>query len=52
MEKQMSEAAKKARRMASKKWRDKNKDKIAEYNVKYWERKAEQMGLASEQAEG
>ena len=37
---QMSEAARQARNAAAREWRAKNKDKVREYNRRYWENKA------------
>ena len=37
---QMSEAARQARNAAARAWRAKNKDKVKEYNRRYWENKA------------
>lgn len=34
-----------ARREYYRQWREKNREKIAEYNLKYWERKAKKMGV-------
>ena len=39
----MDEKAKEARRAYSNAWRDTNKDKIKEYNQRYWKNKAEQI---------
>ena len=36
----LSEAARQARNAAAKAWRAKNKDKVKEYNRRYWEKKA------------
>lgn len=36
----LSEAARQARNAAAKAWRAKNKDKVREYNRRYWEKKA------------
>lgn len=38
--KQMSEAAKEARRKAAREWRKKNPEKAKEYARRYWEKKA------------
>ena len=38
----MDENAKKARRAYASAWRAANKDKVREYNQRYWKRKAEQ----------
>ena len=37
---QLSEAARQARNAAARAWRAKNKDKVKEYNRRYWENKA------------
>jgi len=39
----VDEKAKEARRAYSNAWRAANKDKVREYNQRYWKRKAEQM---------
>ena len=39
----MDEKAKEARRAYSNAWRAANKDRVREYNQRYWKRKAEQM---------
>ena len=39
----MDEKAKEARRAYSNAWRAANKDRVKEYNRRYWERKAAQM---------
>lgn len=39
----MDEKAKEARRAYSNAWRAANKDRVREYNQRYWERKAAQM---------
>lgn len=38
----LSEAARQARNAAAKVWRAKNKDKVREYNRRYWEKKAKE----------
>lgn len=38
----LSEAARQARNAASRAWRAKNKDRVREYNRRYWERKAQE----------
>lgn len=38
--KKMSDAAREARNAASRAWRKKNKERVQEYNRRYWERKA------------
>lgn len=45
----MDENAKKARRAYASAWRAANKDKVREYNQRYWKRKAEQMQQNAEQ---
>lgn len=45
----MDEKAKEARRAYSNAWRAANKDKVREYNQRYWKRKAEQMQQNAEQ---
>ncbi len=47
---QMSEIAREARRRARAEWRKNNKDRIAGYEAKYWEKRAREMGLVPEQA--
>ena len=37
----MSEAAKEARRAYLREWRAKNKDRIRDYNARYWAKRAE-----------
>lgn len=59
----MTESAKKARALAmkkyqethrkqindyQKKWREKNPDKVKEYNSRHWEKKAKEMMLVAE----
>lgn len=39
----MDEKAKEARRAYSNAWRAANRDRVREYNRRYWERKAAQM---------
>lgn len=43
----MNEKAKEARRAYTNAWRAANRDKVREYNNRYWERKAEQMKQAA-----
>ena len=38
--KKLSDAAREARNAASREWRMKNKERVQEYNRRYWERKA------------
>lgn len=45
----MDEKAKEARRAYSNAWRAANKDKVREYNQRYWKRKSEQMQQNAEQ---
>lgn len=45
----MDEKAKEARRAYSNAWRAANKDKVREYNQRYWKRKAEQMQQNADQ---
>ncbi len=45
----MDEKAKKARRAYANAWRAANKDRVREYNKRYWERKAVQMQQNSNQ---
>lgn len=40
----MSEAARKAKAVYMKQWRDKNKEKQQEYTNRYWEKRAAKMG--------
>ena len=46
----MTEDAKQKRREYYKKWREKNREKVKEYNVRYWSKKAatEQEGKKDE----
>lgn len=39
----MSEEARKLMRESQKEWRRKHKDKVKEYNVTYWEKKAAEV---------
>lgn len=50
-EKQIMELVRKERNRYAKEWRDKNPDKVAANNRRYWERKALER-LAKEKAEG
>lgn len=45
----MTEKAKEARRAYANAWRAANKDKVREYNQRYWNRKAEQLHQDSHQ---
>lgn len=38
----LSEAARQARNAASREWRMKHKDRVREYNRRYWEKKAQE----------
>jgi hypothetical protein len=44
---ELTEAAKEARRAYWREWNKKNKDKRAEANRRYWERKAEKLRAES-----
>lgn len=46
----MSEAAKAAQKEYQKKWRAKNREKVAAINQRYWEKKA--AAIAAEQSNG
>lgn len=46
--KDLSDAAREARNAAARAWRKKNKDRVQEYNRRYWERKATQEATAHE----
>lgn len=43
MNKELSEEAKVLKRKYHREWQRKNKDKVKEYNERYWERKAEEL---------
>jgi hypothetical protein len=47
----MSEEAKEARRKYLKEWRNRNKDKVKEYNrrsqIKFWEKKSKELETTS-----
>ena len=43
----LTQAAKKARKDYYKSWRDNNKDKIKDYNSKYWKKRAERIKNSS-----
>ena len=45
----MDENAKKARRAYANAWRAANRDRVREYNQRYWKRKAEQMQQNADQ---
>ena len=42
----MNEQARQLRNAAMREWRQKNPDKIREYNRRYWEKKAESITIA------
>lgn len=46
----MSEAGKCARRLYMQKWREKNREHLREYAVRYWERRAESERAEEQQA--
>lgn len=48
MEQTNSERAAEARRTYQKAWRAKNKDRVREYNRRFWEKKAEQQAEIDE----
>lgn len=45
----MTEAAKEARRAYQREWRRKNRDKVKEYNAKYWSNLAGENGASDRQ---
>ena len=45
----MTEEAKKARQEYRREWQRKNKDRVKEYNERYWEKKAAAMKAAKAQ---
>ena len=45
----MTEEAKKARQEYRREWQRKNKDRVKEYNERYWEKKAAAMKAAKSQ---
>ena len=45
---ELSDAAREARNAAARAWRKKNKDRVQEYNRRYWERKATQEAANDE----
>ncbi len=51
MEQTANERAAEIRREYQKKWRAKNKDRVREYNRRFWEKKAEQQNSDSEENE-
>lgn len=42
----MNEAAQEARRAYKREWQRKNRDKVKEYQNRYWERKAQEAAAA------
>ena len=48
----MNEEAKKAAREYMRKWRRENKDKVKQYNERYWAKKAREANGQDEQREG
>ena len=47
----ISEAAKEARRAYQREWAKQNPDKVAEYQARFWEKKAEEKAAAGSAAE-
>lgn len=47
--KNMSEAAKAARREYDRQWREKNRDKITKYQIEFWERKAKKIAAIEQE---
>lgn len=45
----LSPEARKARSAAARAWREKNKDKVREYNRRYWEKRAARKAQEGEQ---
>jgi len=43
--KELSEAARKLRNEAQKQWKAKNPEKVKQYNIEYWERKANSIPI-------
>ena len=43
--KEVTEAAKEARREYRRKWYEQNRDRVKGYNAKYWERKANEQAV-------
>lgn len=43
MNKELSDKARELKRNYHREWQRKNKDKVREYNLRYWERKAEEL---------
>jgi hypothetical protein len=46
----MTDKAKEARRAYKRKWQRENRDKVKEYQTRYWNKKAEQAEAATEPA--
>ena len=51
-ETQLTEAARESRNAASREWRRKNKERVQEYNRRYWERRAERERKAERERNG
>ena len=49
MSKQLSQEANEARNAYYREWRKKNKEKVKQYNEKYWKKKANEMQEQAEQ---
>ena len=47
----MTDKAKEARRAYKRKWQRENRDKVKEYQTRYWNKKAEQAEQAERDAE-
>lgn len=47
----MNEAAKEARRIYIREWQRKNKDKVKAAQMRYWEKKAQEMKSAESEVE-
>lgn len=43
MRREITDEAIEARRIYQNEWRKKNKDKVRDYNARYWQRKAEEL---------
>lgn len=43
IKKELTEEARQARNAYMKRWRAENKDKVAEYNAKFWQRKSDEL---------
>lgn len=52
MEKEAVNPAVMARRAYSKEWRQKNKDRVRQYNKRFWERKAQELMQAQAERQG